>query len=97
MTDLINGSAIKYKALLAETLCEKELATTLLLPFSRRTSISIAVRACPAASLASRINGLQEEQHGHGPGKREGKQKCKSDKRITGKGNIATLCTNLAD
>jgi hypothetical protein len=29
--------------------------------------------------------------------KGRGNQRAKSDKRITGKGNITTLCTNLAD
>jgi hypothetical protein len=47
------------------------------------------------------MNWLQEEQNEHGQGKWEGKQKGKSDKRITiskaRQKESTTLCTNLAD
>jgi hypothetical protein len=46
------------------------------------------------------VDGLKEEQHEHGQGKREGKQNGKSDKRITvskaRQRGSNTLCTNLA-
>jgi hypothetical protein len=56
-------------------------------------------RSCPFCLLIlALVTGLQEEQHEHGHGKREGKQKGQGDHGIqsTAKGST-TLCANLAD